>query len=102
MIILTAALADKVRGRSPSVSRSALWPIPLKDGTYFLPEEVLNDPAHADVTALLKAAPTATTGQVAANSYAATGPSPTLAQDYPAAEVAKSPTGAVRVAAAKV
>lgn len=25
----------------------ALNPIPLKDGTYVLPEEVLSDPAHA-------------------------------------------------------
>lgn len=57
MIILTSAEADKVRGRSPSKSYAALDPVPLKDGTYMLHEDVLADPAHADVAAFLGGLP---------------------------------------------
>jgi hypothetical protein len=54
MFILTAADAEKVRGLSPSDRRAALDPILLQDGTFMLGEEVANDPAHADVSDLLK------------------------------------------------
>lgn len=47
MIILTLAQARAVRGRSQSHPYASLRPIPLKDGTYMLPEEVLDDPAHS-------------------------------------------------------
>ncbi len=61
MIILTAADAAKVLGRSPPpYDYAALEPFPLKDGTYMLPEEVLLDPAHADVRDFLAALPTKT------------------------------------------
>lgn len=53
MIILTAAQATQVRGISPTVPSAGLWPVPLTDGTFMLPEAVLTDPAHADVKALL-------------------------------------------------
>lgn len=57
MIILTAAQASKVRGISPIDGCSALDPIPLKDGTFALPDEVIDDPAHEDVQALLQSCP---------------------------------------------
>jgi hypothetical protein len=57
VIILTAEDAGKVRGRSPSDKTAALDPVPLKDGTFLLGEEVLADPAHADVRDLLAALP---------------------------------------------
>lgn len=60
MIILTSQQAAQVRGISPTVSYAALDPVPLRDGTFMLPEEVINDPAHADVKALLQSCPTAT------------------------------------------
>jgi len=55
MIILTEEEAAKVRGISPNNSGAALNPVPLKDGTYYLGEEVLSDPAHADVRTFLEA-----------------------------------------------
>lgn len=61
MIILTAAEADKVRGVSPSDNHRAIDPVPLKDGTFMLGEEVLADPAHADVKPFLAALPTVKT-----------------------------------------
>ena len=46
MIILTAPEAAQVRGQT--ATNRALDPVILADGvTYFLPEEVLADPAHA-------------------------------------------------------
>ncbi|MEX0853644.1 MAG: hypothetical protein WD036_10250 [Bauldia sp.] len=67
MIILTAAEADKVRGLSPTDPTAAIEPVPLKpapgsdpgDGTFLLSEQVLVDPAHADVRHFLAALPTA-------------------------------------------
>ena len=53
MIILTNEEAAKVRGISPTNSFAAIEPVPLKDGTYMLGEQVLADPAHADVETLL-------------------------------------------------
>lgn len=67
MIILTVAQATRVRGRSPSNGNAALWPVPLKDGTFMLPEAVLTDPAHSDVWAFLAALPKATV--LASNMY---------------------------------
>lgn len=45
MLILTSAVADQVRGLT--VKGHALAPKPLADGTWALPEAVLNDPFHA-------------------------------------------------------
>jgi hypothetical protein len=59
-IILTAEQAEKVRGISPTNPNAALDPIPLKDGTFMLPKEVLTDPAHADVKELLSTLPLST------------------------------------------
>jgi len=59
MIILTAEQADKVRGISPTHKFAALNPVPLKDGTYMLPEEVLDDLAHIDVRLFLLTLPKA-------------------------------------------
>jgi hypothetical protein len=58
MIILTAAEADDVRGRSPLTDFAAIHPRPLKDGTYMLHEDVISDPAHADVSEFLASLPT--------------------------------------------
>lgn len=59
MIILTADEAAKVTGVSPTHPWSAIEPVPLKDGSYMLHEDVLLDPAHADVHDFLKDKPTA-------------------------------------------
>ena len=53
MILLTRAEAENVLGPSPTTPHSALEPAPLKDGNYVLPEDVLDDPANADVAAFL-------------------------------------------------
>jgi len=53
MIVLTREEAETVLGPSPIQPDSALEPVPLKDGTYVLPEDVLDDPANADVAAFL-------------------------------------------------
>ena len=58
MIILTTEDADKVRGISPTKGFAALDPVPLKDGTFMLPDEVLTDLAHADVKDFLAGLPT--------------------------------------------
>ncbi len=57
MIVLTAQEADKVRGRSPKDATAALAPVALKDGRFFLGEEVLDDPAHDDVRDFLASLP---------------------------------------------
>jgi hypothetical protein len=49
MISLTRADAESVLGPSPTHPHSALEPAPLKDGSYVLPEDVLDDEANADV-----------------------------------------------------
>ena len=49
MILLTREEAETVLGPSPTAPESALEPAPLMDGTYVLPEDVLDDPANADV-----------------------------------------------------
>lgn len=56
MIILIADEADKVRGRSIN-KWAALVPIPLKDGTFALPEAVLSDPSHTAHSYFLKTLP---------------------------------------------
>ena len=45
MIILTRTQANRVRGLS--IEGHALAPAPLTNGTFALPESVLDDPAHA-------------------------------------------------------
>lgn len=57
MIVLTADEAAKVTGRSPKDESKVLAPVALKDGTFMLGEEVLDDPAHQDVAALLALLP---------------------------------------------
>jgi len=59
MIVLTAEEADKVRGRSPKDATAAIAPVALKDGLFFLGEEVLADPLHEDVRDFLAAMPIA-------------------------------------------
>lgn len=49
MINLTKENAEYVLGVSPTHPHNALEPAPLMDGTYVLPEEVLDDPANADI-----------------------------------------------------
>jgi hypothetical protein len=49
MISLTRSEAEYVLGVSPTHEHSALEPAPLKDGTYVLPEDILDDEANADV-----------------------------------------------------
>ena len=51
LIILTAAEADKVRGKS--FPMAAIDPIALKDGTFMLPIAVLADAAHAKHLSIL-------------------------------------------------
>jgi len=58
LIILTAAEADKVRGKSSPMA--AIEPILLKDGSYMLGVEVLTDPAHAKHLTTLNPLPKAT------------------------------------------
>lgn len=57
MIVLTADEAEKVQGRSPKDAAKALRPVPLKDGRFMLGEQVLDDPAHADVRDFLERLP---------------------------------------------
>lgn len=59
MIVLTPDEADKVRGLSPQKAGHGLAPVPLKDGRFMLPEDVLSDPAHADARDFLAALPVA-------------------------------------------
>lgn len=60
MIILTDEQAAIVRGVSPHDGGAMLDPVPLKDGAWMLGEQVLDDPAHADVREFLAALPKAT------------------------------------------
>jgi hypothetical protein len=56
MLILTTEQAALVRG--PTSPASRLEPVPLADGkTYVLPEDVLDDPAHAARRDLLAGLP---------------------------------------------
>lgn len=55
-IVLTAAQADQVRGIT--TKGHALAPAALKDGTFYLPIDVLTDPAHASMASILGALPT--------------------------------------------
>ena len=61
LIILAAAEADKVRGKS--FPMAAIEPIPLEDGTFMLGVEVLADPAHAAQSAFLALLPKATVAE---------------------------------------
>lgn len=58
MIILSDDQGTKVRGISPTDQHAALDPVPLKDGTWMLPEVALSDKAHADVAGFLATLPT--------------------------------------------
>ncbi len=55
MIILTRAQANRVRGLS--TEGHALAPVPLANGTFALPETVLDDPAHARYRNILNQLP---------------------------------------------
>lgn len=55
MIVLTLAEALQVRGKSPNKPGSIIEPIPLKNGLFMLGEQVLNDPANADIKSYLEA-----------------------------------------------
>lgn len=60
MILLTAGQADHIRG--PSAVRpemAALVPLPLTDGRFYLPVQVLADPDHAPHAEYLGALPQA-------------------------------------------
>jgi hypothetical protein len=57
MIILTAEQAEQVRGISPLNGSAALDPQPLKDGAFELHEDVILDPANADVHDFLAGLP---------------------------------------------
>lgn len=57
MIILTEEQASKVAGVSPIDNGAAIIPVPLKDGTFMIGEQVLADSRHADVNAELKDLP---------------------------------------------
>jgi hypothetical protein len=57
MIIMTLDEAEYVLGPSPTVEHSALEPAPLPSGEYVLPEEVIPDPANADVKQFLEGLP---------------------------------------------
>lgn len=61
MLVIDSTLAGKVRGISPIDHLAAIDPVPIKDGTFFLPEAVLADPAHADVRGTLSTQPTGKT-----------------------------------------
>src|SRR5262245_9418574 len=54
-IVMTPAQADLVRGLS--IPGHALAPVLLDDGTFILPLEVLNDPAHAALKSVLEGFP---------------------------------------------
>lgn len=56
MIILTKTQADNVRGLTKR--NYALAPRPLMDGTFGLPEAVINDPQHSVHSSFLKSLPT--------------------------------------------
>jgi len=53
MIVLTREEAETILGPSPTHPQSALEPVPLRDGTYVLPDDVVDDPANADVEVFL-------------------------------------------------
>jgi hypothetical protein len=55
MILLTREEAEYVLGLSPITvhGASALEPAPLMDGSYVLPEDVLDDPSNVDVEPFL-------------------------------------------------
>lgn len=57
IIMLTAAQATQVRGPSVIIGTSSLEPVGLTDGRFFLPEEILADPAHALHYTLLNSCP---------------------------------------------
>lgn len=60
-LVLDAELAFKIAGRSKRSIYAVLEPVPLEDGTFMLPATVLDDPAHAEVRALIADAPRAKT-----------------------------------------
>jgi hypothetical protein len=57
MIILTTEEAARVRGLSPKDPYARIEPILLKDGTYMLGEEVLEDTKHDDLIEILSNLP---------------------------------------------
>jgi len=56
-ILLSAAEADQVRGRSSIQPTCELQPVALTDGRYILGVEVINDEAHAAHWPLLASLP---------------------------------------------
>lgn len=64
LLILTAAEADAVRGKSGPMAE--IVPIPLADGRFVLGSEVLDDPAHAARRATLVNLPAIETKDVEA------------------------------------
>jgi hypothetical protein len=56
MIILTATQANQAR--CLTIKGHAVAPVPLADGTFALPESVLNDFAHARFKSFLQTLPT--------------------------------------------
>lgn len=57
ILILTPALADKVRGLSPSKDGHALIPVEMEDGFFKLGEGVLDLPAFAHAREILASLP---------------------------------------------
>lgn len=58
ILVLSVDDAAKVRGISPTDPNAVLDPVPLKDGTFMLGDEVLVDSAHSDVSQFLAKLPT--------------------------------------------
>lgn len=57
LIILTAQQAASVTGPSKTNPQASCAPVPLADGTFALPVEMLKDPDHASIAGFLGALP---------------------------------------------
>lgn len=57
MIVLTSAEARRARGRSPRDPRVAIEPVPLRNGSWILPESVLEEAANGDIADWLSKRP---------------------------------------------
>lgn len=67
MIILTLEQKEVVEGVSNRYA--GLFPVPLKDGNYILPERVLSDPNHSEKWAFLATLPTRVVNETELLSY---------------------------------
>lgn len=85
MIIMTRDQAEKVTGTSPTNGRAALEPVALKDGTFMLPESVLEDPAHDDAKEFLTALPRKQTEEIVDLVYQAGDTPPPVKMNFMAA-----------------